>query len=321
MEVTKSRIKSIRKLDRSAPVSVYDIGMLDTPHTFFANDILVHNSIFCSAKDLVNKEYPGITGPGRLQKVNDVAMECQSFVNKAFDVLAVKTFNCPADRHRFEIKCEYVSSAAFWVTKKRYAQAVKLQEGQANEKLDIKGLEVVRSNFPAAFKVLLKDILQDILDGKSELEVSNKIREFKRDLDSVPEEDLMFAGGANADKYDDSDMPLGQHAKGTPVHIKAFQNYNTFLLKLDKTGTLYEPLRSGGKILWTYLKDNPYYLETFALRGFEDPKQCVALVKKYIDRDKQFDSAFGNKIQVYFDAMGWGQFTLSEIADNLFTSL
>ena len=29
-------------------VYMYDIGMEDSPHTFFANDILIHNSLFYS---------------------------------------------------------------------------------------------------------------------------------------------------------------------------------------------------------------------------------------------------------------------------------
>jgi DNA polymerase elongation subunit (family B) len=32
---------------------VYDIGMVDTPHTFFANDILVHNSVYVSCGRLL----------------------------------------------------------------------------------------------------------------------------------------------------------------------------------------------------------------------------------------------------------------------------
>lgn len=290
-------------------------GIVDTINPIYTDT----DSIFCTAKTLVDLEHPGVTGAERLQKVNDVAIACQSFVNKAFDVLSEKTFNCPADRHRFEIKCEYVSSAAFWVTKKRYAQAVKLQEGQAKEKLDIKGLEVVRSNFPAAFKVLLKDILQNILDGESELFISDKIRKFKKSIKHLPYQDLMFAGGANSDKYDDSDLRLGDHAKGTPAHVKALQNYNGMLAKLDKDKQ-YEPIKSGGKILWTYIGQNPYFFETIALKGFEDHPRIEDFVEKHIDRMKQFDSAFGNKIQTYYDAMGWGQFTVTDpkVTDELF---
>ena len=29
----------------------FDVGMIDTPHTFFANDILVHNSVYQQGSD------------------------------------------------------------------------------------------------------------------------------------------------------------------------------------------------------------------------------------------------------------------------------
>jgi DNA polymerase elongation subunit (family B) len=43
--------------------------------------------------------------------------------------------------------------------KKRYAQWVIFKEGKPTDKLDIKGLDVVRSSFPEDFKKIMKETL------------------------------------------------------------------------------------------------------------------------------------------------------------------
>ncbi len=49
-------IKQIKKIKPSQPQYVYDIQMVDEPHNFFANDILVHNSLFVHYGDQDSKQ-------------------------------------------------------------------------------------------------------------------------------------------------------------------------------------------------------------------------------------------------------------------------
>ena len=57
------------------------------------------------------------------------------------------------------LKQELISKAGIWIAKKRYAQWVINQEGNPVDKLDVKGIDVVRSSYPAAFRKFLSEVL------------------------------------------------------------------------------------------------------------------------------------------------------------------
>ena len=100
--------------------------------------------------------------------VNDIAGEVQDYLNDFYDILAKKVFNVDKDNHRFEIKKEYVSKAGIWIAKKRYAQWIISDNGVPCDRLDVKGLDVVRSSYPAAFRKFMSEILIEILRGDTE---------------------------------------------------------------------------------------------------------------------------------------------------------
>ena len=73
---------------------------------------------------------------------------------------------CNLDKHRFDIKQECIARASFWVTKKRYGQWIINDGGVVCDKLDVKGLDIVRSNFPTAMRELMTQVLKNILSGE-----------------------------------------------------------------------------------------------------------------------------------------------------------
>ncbi len=282
------------------------------------------DSLFITATSVLEaRGLNHLQGTDRYSEIFKIASECQTFINKSFGQMAKKLFNSDPSEHRFDIKCEYVSSAAFWVTKKRYAQSIKLKEGIPTDTFSVTGIEVVRSDFPASFQKLLKELLIDILNGKNKLDVSDKIRNFNRGLNTQKYLDLMFAGRADIDSYEDesekmSDIIVGSFAKGTPIRSKALMSYNQLKKILDPEGK-YPSIRSKSKILWCYLKENPYFFPVIALPGENDHPDILHFVEKYIDRDMQFDSAFSKKLESYYTALSWGKPTLHEEFNDFFT--
>ena len=117
---------------------------------------------------------------------NTIAEETQSFLNKFYDIFAERFFFIPTGKHRFEIKKEYISKAGFWLAKKRYAQWMILKNGIPCDKLDVKGLDVVRSSFPKAFQDFMAKMLKDILMNKSSEEIGNDLVSFKSNLPNLP---------------------------------------------------------------------------------------------------------------------------------------
>jgi DNA polymerase elongation subunit (family B) len=272
------------------------------------------DSVFFSALPLVKHRFPNwaeFDDAAMTEKIDDIAGEVQDFLNKFYDMMAVKFFNI--NKHRFEIKKEYISKAGIWIAKKRYAQWIVAANGLPMDKLDVKGLDVVRSSFPKAFQDFMARMLRDILQGKSNESVDNELRDFKLSLAGL-DVALIAKGGAvkEISRYDKrgKNKQLGDFEKGTPAHIKAGITYNR-LLKHFNCPFKFEPMKDGDKIKWVYLKQNPLSLETTAFKGYQDPPEILEFIQKYIDVDKIFEAELENKMDDFYKALGWEKSSFS----------
>ena len=268
------------------------------------------DSVFFSAAPLLDHRIPNwkdneqdvIAG-----YVNDIAGEMQDYLNNFYNILAKKVFNI--DKHRLEIKKEFVSKAGIWIAKKRYAQWIISDNGVPVDKLDVKGLDVVRSSYPAAFRKFMSEVLIEILRGDTEEQLTDKVHAFKKDLVNMDVVKIAKAGAVkNLSKY----MPkkkdqtaMFQFASGTPAHVKASIAYNQ-LLKHFGVENQFEPLKDGDKIKWVYLKQNPFGLDAVGFNGYNDPPQIMDLIKTYINHDKIFERELLKKLEDFYGALDWG---------------
>jgi DNA polymerase elongation subunit (family B) len=272
------------------------------------------DSIYMMAEPLVKHRYPNykeFDEQRMASEVNTIAEETQSFLNSFYDMLAERFFFIPKDKHRFEIKKEYISKAGFWVAKKRYAQWMVLKNGIPCDKLDVKGLDVVRSSFPKAFQDQMSGMLKDILMGKDNEYVDKKLLAFKDSMATLPVNKIAKGGAIKElSKYDngswrkDSGLAIANFEKGTPAHVKAGITYNR-LLKFFNCPYKHEPIRDGDKVKWVYLKTNPLGLDTLAFKDYNDPKEIMDFVEQYIDRDKLYVSDMENKVDDFYTALKW----------------
>jgi len=272
------------------------------------------DSIYMLAEPLVKHRYPEyktFDEKRMAEEVNTIAEETQTFLNNFYDLLSERFFGIPKDKHRFEIKKEYISKAGFWVAKKRYAQWMILKNGIPCDKLDVKGLDVVRSSFPKAFQGFMSTMLKDILMGKNNDYVDNKLLEFKASLPSLPVKTIAKGGAIKElSKYDngtwrkDSGLQIATFEKGTPAHVKAGIAYNR-LLKFFNSPFKHEPIRDGDKVKWVYLRQNPLGLDTVAFKDYNDPKEIMDFIEQYIDRDMIYKAELENKLDDFYNALKW----------------
>jgi DNA polymerase elongation subunit (family B) len=283
---------------------------LNTPNAD-SNIYIDTDSVFFSAVPLLDHRYPNWKDNDQntiAGYVNDIAGEMQDYLNNFYDILGKKIFNI--DKHRFEIKKEFVSKAGIWIAKKRYAQWIISDNGVPVDKLDVKGLDVVRSSYPAAFRKFMSEILIEILRGDTETQLTDKIYTFKKDLVNMDVVKIAKAGAVKElSKYlpkKKEQTAMFQFKSATPAHVKAAIAYNQLLTHfgLDKQ---YEPLKDGDKIKWVYLKQNPYGLDAVAMNGYNDPKEIMDLVNTYIDYDKIFERELLKKLEDFYGALGWGE--------------
>ena len=282
------------------------------------------DSVFFSAVPLMDKRFPNWKDEEQntiAGYVNDIAEEMQDYLNDFYDILSKKIFNVDVDKHRLEIKKEYVAKAGLWIAKKRYAQWIISDNGVPCDKLDVKGLDVKRSSFPKAFQECMGKVLIDILKGVGEEELTKYVLDFKKNMENRPNSEIAKNTAVkNLKKY----MPKGKRVpfttmKGTPAHVKAAIAYNDLITHF-KVPFKYGPMVNGDKVKWVYLKDNPLGLDGLAFTGYNDPPQIEEFIETYIDRNKIFERELRFKLQDFYDAIGWGEMISEQkTAEKFFT--
>ena len=265
------------------------------------------DSVYLPALPLIrNVDIESLTDEEIAELVKPIINDVQAFINNSYGVYA-KKFHM-VDSHRWDIKQELIARRALWIAKKRYAQWIVNKEGHTISKLNVKGLDTVRSSFPPAFRKFLTSILIDILHDKSNEYLNKSVLTFKNKMSNVNVLDILAPTSAKeVAKYDTGKM--GVVKSGTPVHIKSALNYNN-LLSIFGIDNI-PKITDGDKIVWGYLRNNKYNFETLALTGENDDKRIIDFINEFVDRDKIFHNGLINKLQSYWDAMNWGQITFN----------
>ena len=266
------------------------------------------DSVFFSALPLIKHRYPNMdTTDSKLmtERILEITPEVQNHINDTYNMYAKKFHNI--DNHLFDIKQETIARSGIWIAKKRYAQWIINNEGIDVNKLDVKGIDVVRSNFPEAFRKLMKDVLMGILQHKSNSEINDIILDFRETIKDHQIVDIAKSTGVkNISKYlNGSTKPFQTSFKGVPAHVKSAINYNDLIVHYGKENK--GKIVDGDKIKWVYLKNNEFGLESCALKGYDDPKEIVEFIKKYIDYDRIFKGELENKLSAFYGAMKWGR--------------
>jgi DNA polymerase elongation subunit (family B) len=272
------------------------------------------DSCFYSAIPLVKNRYPeaDLNDDGFMtEQILSIAGEVQDYINKGYDYFATKFLNVKGS-HRFDIKQECIAKSAFWVRKKRYGQWIINDGGVECDRLDVKGLDIVRSNFPPAMRDLMTEVLQDILSEEDKDIIDEKIIKFKNEMKVMSMYEIALPTGVRGlKKYTDNTRGrfggdktiFTKTRKSTPVHVKAAIKYNDLLKHFDLEDT--EPIKNKEKIKWTYLKNNPLGISELAFKGYDDPPEIIELIEQYIDHDKIFDGQLQKKVKMFYEAMKW----------------
>jgi hypothetical protein len=302
----------IKKIEKGKQIDY--INYIDTDSNFF------------SIVPLVKHRFPDldITDNNKMvELILPLATEIQGFVNSMFDTYTKKFFY--VDTHRIKFKQEIIAQTGLWIAKKRYAllvinkKGVPIYDKETNElgEIEVKGIDVVRSNFPTEFRSFTKQLLKDILKKANKKYIDTQIFALKDKLKDFTAINIMFPSGIkNMDDYQNSES--FNYLKGTPAHVRAALSYNDLLVYLGYDKHI-SPIQNNDKIKWTYLRQNKYGLESIALKGDnEDPPEIVDLVTVYMDRFKNFDSVLKNKLNDFYSALGWGVLGDSELIDEFF---
>jgi len=311
-EATTLTGQSLIKFSKKITNHFYNKELGDTKdHVIYIDT----DSIFASAVPLIQKRFPNqeLSETMMTQRITEVCGEVQDYLNQSYNYFAKKFLNI--DEHVFDIKQEVIAKTGLFITKKRYGLKIINDAGRKVNKIHVKGLDTVRSNFAVAMKKLLSSVLEDILVDVPKVQIDERISKFKRNMHML-HYDVMAnpIGVKGIQKYTaDSDEVFHTFKKGAPVHVKSAINYNS-LLQHWYEGRKYEKISNGTKIKWVYLKDNEFGFDTIAYKGYEDPPQILEMIKNKIDHNKMYEQAMSKKLGMFYDAMNWEAVVDKEIS-------
>lgn len=292
------------------------------------------DSCFASALPIIEKNMPEVDLNNEKQMTDailKVTTEVQTFVNKFYDKMANRLFNI--DTHRFDAKQEVIAKTSFWLSKKRYAQFiinvggldVKTMEvthetrnefvfdetGKHIAKLEVKGIDVVKSSFPIYFRNFMEKFLQDVLRKTDKSEIDAKILALLNDL---PATNIIDVAKNTSVKFKSKDKkrdfnPKTRHpfkyVTGTTAQAKAALAYND-LLKYYGIDKMVPPIFHGQKIKWVYLKKNQFDLDCVALKADgTDPDQILEFVNNHVDRHAMYEQELKGKLSDFYDILKW----------------
>jgi len=230
-------------------------------------------------------------------------------------------------KHYFELKQEVIVKKAYWSGKRRYAMLIVNKEGvpippDHKDAFDMKGLDIMKSNFPPYFREFGETLIKKILLDTPKSEIDRYILDFKKSLNNIDWKHLLKPTGLKkVSEYIASPPQPGNIfstlALKCPINTKGAIIYNDFIKfkGLDKKYTLFQV---GDKILLAYLKRNPYNIDVIGFNGYNDPPEIIELINKYIDRDQMFDAVIKNKLEGIYNDLGWGNIILNENINKFF---
>lgn len=269
------------------------------------------DSVFFPAKPLVEVKYPEVNTEAPDQMTDAILKVCgdvQKVLNSSFDLFAQNFLYL--QKHKFDLKQEIIAKSGMWIAKKRYALWIINDSGVPKDKIKYKGLDVVRSNFPEAFRKFMKEVIENILKKTATKdEIDEKIIEFREHSLKAPVLDIAIPTGVKGiKKYSlKKRMQLssfGNWKKATPAQVKASISYNELIDHFNLQNK-YPKIASGEKIKWVYLRENPYQMEGIAFKGYEDPPEIIDFIEKYIDRNKIWEHQLNKKLEDFYSALGW----------------
>jgi intein/homing endonuclease len=304
-------IDVIEQLEDFQDEYVYDIEVEDT-HTFFGNDILVHNSIYVEFGRLT--KFLNIPVKDQTKFVVTLWQEgCGPYMDKMYDEYA-KAYNC--DQNLENLELEKVCRTALLYAKKHYAMEEVWEEPgvylKDMEEIVYKGLEVVQGSTPPYARKCQKDMIEFVLkafikDEKPTYQaLIDRLKKYKEEMKAQPIDDI--AKGASIGDYEKFILDDKQSVKidlHTPIHVKASAYYNHMLLTNKKFLSKYSRLKTGEKCKWYYA--DHIGLEVFAFAPNSYPIEFAPKM----NYDKQFETTILNPINKLIAILGYDPLSVS----------
>ena len=290
---------------------VYDIEMNDDTHTFFANDVLVHNSAYLTLQPLI--DVLGIPMERSVDFILSFNKHLMSpYLDYCFERYA-KAFNCPKNLENFEL--EKIARSLLMIKKKKYVMDISWKEPDVHVKplhsITFKGVEIIKGTSSLFCRTEQKNFVIWLMDkiNKGEnirySEIVSKIKDIKSRFELQNPNDISETMSiSDYEKYvynDKGTTVIYNDNVVVPFHAKAAAKYNNMLYtKYQKYRSKYPMIHKGDKVKIYYIKNGTEGDDRFAFIPNNFPIEFAPP----IDMDEQFKKLILDPLNRYIEAMG-----------------
>jgi DNA polymerase elongation subunit (family B) len=249
-----------------------------------------------------------------IESILGMSKIAETYVNDcAYEETQVGGYNSTMAKDEFTIvfKQEIVCKSALFIQKKKYGYHVVNEEHVPTDKIDVTGLEIIRSETPSAFREALRDMLGMILRNADDDSIYEKYKEYKKIArEAYPEEISENKGVKGLGKY----LVDGDPIKGTPYHVKAVAQYHKMLTELE-IEDIYPEIEEDSKNKLIYVKPNPYNVNCIMYDRWPHEFNEVGVEPDY---DKMIEKFLTNKLKMLLEPMRREHILEQNQAFNLF---
>ena len=281
-----------------------EIGNTDNIVVYIDTD-----SLYVPVASLADLE--GIPELDRKEYTKKCCREVSDKINSIYPILSKRMFN--SDNNQIKIAADTINKTALWKKKKAYAlyKVYDMDKDKDVDKIEVKGLASVRSDFPPKFKVFLEKFLKDVLYKVDKREIDSALinliqnMESYEILDVAKNTSVRFYSEQKKTNYNASDRTAFRAKKGATAQCVAGLMYND-LLKIFNLNKKVEPIFDGQKIKYIYLKKNPYGIKAMAFKNDgTDPLEIMHIIDEYCDKKKMYTKLLKNKITDFYEILSW----------------
>ena len=122
------------------------------------------DSAYFTLTKLLQKLYPDSDSWSREKRIEallKITDKIQEKANTNLNNISSEFFNIQS-KHHFVLKQEVIAEKAYWSGKRRYAMYIVNKEGVPIEELEMKGLDIMKSNFPPYFRNFGEELIKSI---------------------------------------------------------------------------------------------------------------------------------------------------------------
>ena len=287
---------------------VYDCEVDDASHSFYASNILIHNSQFCNIACVTDDFKQKYDLDNDLAKWDDdnklklwkwvenfVEHEVNPFVQN--DLIG-KTYHTEhPEVLRYSL--EYIGAVGIYEAKKHYAVHKILSEGpEIVDKVKFSGIELKKASVPATIKDILRDIYYGVLkENWDEHEFISYVNEAYEKFKTMSVSDIAMWKGYNTAREASGFLQMELGATGIS---KACTYYNQIIDHL-KIGKKYDTILLGQKVRFTYvIPANEYGIECISFHDGQWPIEFDSIFK--VDYDVMFDKMILSPLKGFLEA-------------------